>query len=1432
MSLTIQKNNEFSPQSLHLPSLKDCIDYSPLTVTTDISVVDAIILMSQHRTSSAFVVEESQVLGTFTERDVVRLTASGANLSGVKIAEVMTRQVLTLKQSDAQDLFSVVSLLHQHQIRHLPVLDDNDQLVGKITPETIRQALQPANFLKLRYVNELMTTQIIHAPRTATVLNTARLMAEHQVSCVVIVEATEAQLDSHSLLIPVGIITERDILQFQVLGLDLAQTQAESVMSTPLFCLSPTDSLWVAHQEMQHRHVRRLVVAGKQGELLGIVTQTSFLQVLERLEMSAVIAALQQQVEQQTDELRKANEQLQQEVVQRQQMEEALRRVTDELERRVAERTIELSQANTLLQQEISDRKRAFVQLQQTEENLQQERDFISAILDIVGCLVVVLDRQGRIIRFNQTCEALTNYSFAEVKGKPFWDVFLVPEEIEFVKAVFRQIQAGQFPNQHQNYWLTKQGNLRLIAWSNTAICNQLGAVEYIIGTGIDLTERQQAESALRTSELQLRALFQGANDAMVIADDEGRYVDANPAASRLFGLSTTDLLGRTIVEFAEPGFDFIQAWQDFQASGEEAGEFRLLRPDGTIREVEYRATANFLPHRHLSILRDISDRKKAELALQQHTEQQRLVAAIAQRIRASLNLSEVLNTTVAEVRQFLQADRVFIYQFHPDYSGTVVVEAVGQGWISVLNAKVEDTYFMETGGEEYRQGRIQAVPDIYTAGLTQCHCDVLAQFQVRANLAVPILQGEHLWGLLVVNQCSASRLWQQWEIDLMNQLSTQVGIAIQQSELYQQVKTELIERRLAEEALRKSEAQLKLALEAARTGIWDWNILDNKITGSENLPAMFGLPPEKFDGSYETFINLVHVEDRELVSNAVMRSIQEGVTYDIEFRLVLPNGNIRWAATKGQVFYDQTGKAVRMIGVDMDISDRKQAEQKIREQAALLDIATDAIVVRNLSHEILFWNRGAERLYGWSAEEALGKNANELVYKKIPSQLAEIFQTVVEQGEWHGELHQVTKDGVDIIVQGRWTLVRDEAGNPKSILVVNTDITEKKQLEAQFLRAQRLESLGTLASGIAHDLNNILTPILTSSQLLVLKLSNLDARNQQLLKIIENNSKRGADLVKQILTFARGSEGKWFPLQIEHLLSEIQYITKSTFPKSIIINTNLPTTNLWTVLADSTQLHQVLMNLCVNARDAMPNGGNLDLTAENLLIDHTYAKMHLDAQVGQYVVITVSDTGAGIPRHILDRIFEPFFTTKEQGKGTGLGLSTVIGIVKNHRGFVHVSSDIGRGTQFQVYLPAGSHKTSQQSETLELHNGKGETILVVDDESAILEIIKTSLEDFNYRTLTASNGIEAIALYSQHQDEISLILLDMMMPSMDGLTTIRVLQQMNPQVKIIVMSGINAKGQLAEVHGINTFLSKPYTINELLQAIERAQADYSSDEP
>jgi two-component system, cell cycle sensor histidine kinase and response regulator CckA len=517
----------------------------------------------------------------------------------------------------------------------------------------------------------------------------------------------------------------------------------------------------------------------------------------------------------------------------------------------------------------------------------------------------------------------------------------------------------------------------------------------------------------------------------------------------------------------------------------------------------------------------------------------------------------------------------------------------------------------------------------------------------------------------------------------------------------------------------------------------------------------------------------------------------------------------------KGQLSTELLSRSIRYA------IERKQTEQKIHEQAALLDISSDAILVQDLDSKILFWNKGSERLYGWQATEAMGKRASRLLCKDPPEEFEAAEAEVMAVGEWQGELHQVTKTAQPVIVESRWTLMRDGDGSPTSILVVNTNITDKKKLENQFLRTQRLESLGTLASGIAHDLNNILTPILATAQLLQMKSTEFDENTQELLHLLEVNAKRGASLVKQVLSFARGVEGKRTSLQIKHLIQENRQIVLETFPKSIELQTDV-SPELWTVAGDATQLHQVLMNLCVNARDAMPNGGVLKITAENLMIDEAYARMNLDAKVGAHIMITVSDTGVGIPFEIVDRIFEPFFTTKEIGRGTGLGLSTVLGIVKSHGGFIEVTSQVGSGTQFKVFLPAIGGMETEESDTTEVAIGDNELILVVDDEASIREVNKASLTAYNYRVLTANDGIEAISVYAKHRNEISLVLIDIMMPSMDGATAVRTLKRINPELKVIAMSGIlpSVKLPTEANSGIQGFLPKPYTAKELLKAV------------
>ncbi|HEX7575845.1 MAG TPA: ATP-binding protein, partial [Candidatus Methanoperedens sp.] len=381
--------------------------------------------------------------------------------------------------------------------------------------------------------------------------------------------------------------------------------------------------------------------------------------------------------------------------------------------------------------------------------------------------------------------------------------------------------------------------------------------------------------------------------------------------------------------------------------------------------------------------------------------------------------------------------------------------------------------------------------------------------------------------------------------------------------------------------------------------------------------------------------------------------------------------------------------------------------------------------------------------------------------------------------------------------------------------------ITEKKKLESQLLRAQRMESVGILASGIAHDINNVLTPIMLSQELLQEKLT--DDESQRLLNTIERSTQRGANLMKQVMSFSKGAEGERNFLQVAHIVSEIREMAKETFSRSIEIRTDIPK-NLWAISGDATQLHQVIMNLCVNARDAMSDGGILRISAENLFIDQNYARMNSEAKIGPYIVITVSDTGTGIPPEVMDRIFEPFFTTKKHGKGTGLGLSTVLGIVKSHGGFISVYSEVGKGTAFKIYLPAITtpETLKEEEKQLELPAGHGESILVVDDEDPIREVTKKTLETHGYRVITANDGKEAVRLYLKYREKIKLVLMDLMMPIMDGSTSIRELHKISPELKIIAVSGLTEKDIIANVYEtyIHAFLSKPYTTEKLLNTI------------
>ena len=623
-------------------------------------------------------------------------------------------------------------------------------------------------------------------------------------------------------------------------------------------------------------------------------------------------------------------------------------------------------------------------------------------------------------------------------------------------------------------------------------------------------------------------------------------------------------------------------------------------------------------------------------------------------------------------------------------------------------------------------------------------------------------------------------------------------------------------ERQRAEDALRESEKRYRLLFESIPQPTW---VFDTEtlsfLTVNEAAVRLYGYTREEF--SSMTICDIRPPSEVPALMDKLSK-IGVGVNHAGIWRHRKKDGTeIDLEITTHDL--NLSGRSARLVLAN-DVTERIRAEERLHEQAELLDHAQEAILVRDLEGSILFWNNSAERIYGWSAEEVSGMNADDLLNQEPSSRLEEANRALSEKGEWIGEIQQMTRARETLLVESRWTLVRDNQGHPKSILVINSDITEKKRLEAQFLRVQRLESIGALAGGIAHDINNILSPILLSVRMLQMKFP--DADSQRFLTILQHNAERGGDMIKQVLQFARGVEGQKILLQPLHLIDEVARMLRETLPKSIEVKTRTPY-GVSPVIGDPTQLHQVLMNLCVNARDSMPCGGRLTLAAENFVIDESYSRMNIDSRPGRYVLITVADTGAGIPIEIIDKIFDPFFTTKESGSGTGLGLSTVIGIVKSHGGFISVSSQPGTGSEFKVYVPAGDSmsrmpalKTKPESQ-----RGHGELILVVDDEAAIREITRSTLEAAGYRVLTASDGTEAVALYAQRSGEIKVVITDIVMPYMDGIATIRALRKLNPLIDIIVSTGTGDKSRnTGGDRGVKAVLSKPYTAETLLKTL------------
>jgi len=631
--------------------------------------------------------------------------------------------------------------------------------------------------------------------------------------------------------------------------------------------------------------------------------------------------------------------------------------------------------------------------------------------------------------------------------------------------------------------------------------------------------------------------------------------------------------------------------------------------------------------------------------------------------------------------------------------------------------------------------------------------------------------------------------------------------------------------RKHAETEIARVVERLTEAQRVGRIGDWEWDTATQKITWSPEVFEIYGRdpllgPPRSLAEVAES----LDAPSRQIQQETIAAAVAGVTQREYEMVVVKPNGDHANVCAQVLPRINDRGEVVGLYGTVQDITERKRAELASVHLASIVASSDDAIIGKTLRSVVTSWNRGAEKVFGYTAEEMVGASITRI----IPADRIEEEDFIISRvssgaSVEHFETIRRHKDGRSIEVSVTASPIRDGAGAVIGISTVARDISGRKKLEQQMMRAQRMESIGTLAGGIAHDLNNVLSPIMLSLELL--RENAVDDESHELISTLEQSARHGADMVRQLLQFARGVEGQRLDVDLGEIVHEIERLVRDTFLKHIEVAVVMPSAP-WRVLGDRTQLHQVLLNLCVNARDAMDGAGLLQIRVENVVLDEHFAGINPDAKQGPHVHLSVVDSGSGIDPAILERIFDPFFTTKEFGKGTGLGLSTTMAIVKSHGGFLRVYSEPGRGTTFNVYLPSHAGELAESAHpVIELPRGRGELILVIDDEPTVRLITKRTLEAFGYRAIVAANGAEGVATYASLAEEIGVVLTDMMMPVMNGPDAIRRLRAMNPTVRVIATSGLHASAQLTGL-GVRHFLSKPYAADQLLAAVQQAMAE------
>lgn len=970
--------------------------------------------------------------------------------------------------------------------------------------------------------------------------------------------------------------------------------------------------------------------------------------------------------------------------------------------------------------------------------------------------------------------------------------------------------------------------------------------------------QREQAAEAVRDSEARYRMLFNQNPQPMWVYDRATLEIrSVNDAAVEYYGYSREEFARMRITDIRPPqDLERLASTLRSAASGRiHSGLWKHKLKNGEVIDVEISSDDIQLEGRpaRLVLAKDVTQRMRAERELQRVARAQRLLSRCNEAlIRADSEqtlLDAVCHIAVEEGGYRMACVG---YAMDDEAKSIVVMASAGEGTQYLEGIRISwDEHHPSGQGASGRtiRRRVPVVVEDFVRDPSYAPWRASAErYGFRATCSLPLRSGDHIYGHL--SMYAAEPLVIATDelkllIELADNLAFGIGFRRAQEErrrmnaavtriatslsvvsghgLFEEMARAMIEAVAADAGfiahLLPGEPLAAETLVAIVDGHVEANFdyrldgtpcetfryeqecivadqLAEQFPGSPTLSRMGarGYVGRRMDGSDGKPLGMVFVIFRKPVQN-------------VEF----VNSALRIFAARGSAIFE-----------------RQRADKQLHEQASLLDKAQDGIVVRDLQQRITYWNKGAERIYGWSLEELRGQIHVDPIYGD-PAIFDGIMATIRRDGEWNGRVQQRRKDGRPVTVEMHATLICDEHGLPQSSFAIITDITHRLALEDRIQHSERLEMIGQLTGGVAHDFNNLLTVMLGNAEMLT-----EDLRDQphlhQLAEMTRSAAQRGAELTHRLLAFARRQPLEPAAVQVNTLVKGMDPILRRTLGGDLELEF-IQGAGLWDAMVDPSQLEGALLNLCLNARDAMAQGGQLTIETANAWIDQAYANQHAEVEIGQYVLVAVSDTGCGMPPEIVARVFEPFFTTKETGRGTGLGMSMVYGFVKQSRGHIKIYSELGEGTTIKMYLPRALHRPSRMESPATPPITFGHAIiLIVEDDDMVRRFVDDQLRSLGYQTLMARNGREALEIL-RGSDVIDLLFTDVVMPGgMNGKQLAEEAVLLRPTLRVLFTSGytknaIIHRGQLDP--GVR-LLSKPYTRAELAQKINSVLSEVS----